>query len=115
MFWRHLAAVTIVAWPWPIGDLAVTVSLSVATAQQLVIMLLVASFMLRRLPTVILVRLTGQVLSTRWITGYLVLVRQWSWLHSWVPCVAYSPSRGVHSRIVRALVLALVTMTCVIF
>jgi cytochrome c oxidase assembly factor CtaG len=43
---------------WPIGDLAVSVSLTVATAQRLVIMLLVAPLFLLSLPIPVLVRLT---------------------------------------------------------
>ncbi len=49
-----LALVTL----WPVGDLAASVSLTVATAQRLVIMLLVAPLLLLSLPTAALVRLT---------------------------------------------------------
>lgn len=49
-----LAVVTL----WPIGDVAASVSLSVATAQRLVIMLFVAPFFLLSLPTEVLARLT---------------------------------------------------------
>jgi putative membrane protein len=49
-----LAAVTV----WPIGDLAASVSLSVATLQRLVIMLLVAPLLLLATPTSVLARLT---------------------------------------------------------
>lgn len=49
-----LAAVTI----WPVGDIAATVSLSVATAQRLVIMLLVAPLLLLSLPVAVLSRAT---------------------------------------------------------
>jgi len=49
-----LAMVTL----WPIGDLAASVSLTVATVQRLVIMLLVAPLLLLSLPTAALVRLT---------------------------------------------------------
>ncbi len=43
---------------WPIGDLAASVSISVATAQRLVIMLLVAPLLLMSLPTTLLARVT---------------------------------------------------------
>jgi hypothetical protein len=43
---------------WPIGDLAASVSLSVATGQRLVIMLLVAPLLLLSVPTELLGRLT---------------------------------------------------------
>lgn len=43
---------------WPIGDLAASVSLTVATVQRLVIMLLVAPLLLMATPTNILARLT---------------------------------------------------------
>ncbi len=43
---------------WPVGDLAASVSLSVATAQRLVIMLLVAPLLLLSLPAELLGRLT---------------------------------------------------------
>ncbi len=43
---------------WPVGDFAAAVSLSVATAQRLVIMLLVAPLLLLSLPTELLGRLT---------------------------------------------------------
>ena len=43
---------------WPIGDLAASVSISVATAQRLVIMLLVAPLLLMSLPTSLLARVT---------------------------------------------------------
>jgi cytochrome c oxidase assembly factor CtaG len=43
---------------WPIGDLAASVSLSVATAQRLVIMLLVAPLLLLSIPTSVLGRMT---------------------------------------------------------
>jgi putative membrane protein len=46
---------------WPIGDLAASVSLCVATAQRLVIMLLVAPFLLLSIPTAALGRLTRPV------------------------------------------------------
>jgi cytochrome c oxidase assembly factor CtaG len=49
-----LAVVTV----WPIGDLASSVSLSVATGQRLVIMLLVAPLLLLSLPVDVLDRLT---------------------------------------------------------
>jgi cytochrome c oxidase assembly factor CtaG len=49
-----LLAVTI----WPIGDLASSVSLSVATVQRLVIMLFVAPMLLRATPTAVLARVT---------------------------------------------------------
>jgi len=43
---------------WPVGDVAAKVSLSVATAQRLVIMLLVAPLLLLSLPTATLARLS---------------------------------------------------------
>lgn len=43
---------------WPVGDVAATVSLTVATLQRLVIMLLVAPLLLLATPTELLVRLT---------------------------------------------------------
>jgi len=43
---------------WPIGDLAASVSLTVATVQRLVIMLLVAPLLLMATPTNVLARLT---------------------------------------------------------
>ena len=49
-----LGAVTL----WPVGDLAASVSLSVATVQRLVVMLLVAPWALLSLPTPLLARLT---------------------------------------------------------
>ena len=49
-----LALVTL----WPVGDLAASVSLTVATAQRLVIMVLVAPLLLLSLPTAALVRIT---------------------------------------------------------
>ena len=59
---RRLALVALVALAvvtlWPIGDLASSVSLSVATGQRLVIMLLVAPLLLLSLPVEVLDRLT---------------------------------------------------------
>ena len=52
-----LAALLVVTI-WPVGDLAATVSLTVATVQRLVIMLVVAPLMLLSTPTSVLVRLT---------------------------------------------------------
>lgn len=49
-----LAAVTL----WPVGDLAASVSLTIATVQRLVIMLFVAPMLLRATPTTVLARLT---------------------------------------------------------
>jgi cytochrome c oxidase assembly factor CtaG len=43
---------------WPVGDLAASVSLTVATIQRLVIMLLVAPLLLMATPTTVLARLT---------------------------------------------------------
>jgi putative membrane protein len=48
----------LVVTAWPIGDLAASVSLSVATGQRLVIMLLVAPLLLLSMPTDLLGRLT---------------------------------------------------------
>jgi cytochrome c oxidase assembly factor CtaG len=59
---RRLAAWALVALlvvtVWPIGDLAASVSLTVATVQRLVIMLLVAPLLLMATPTNVLERLT---------------------------------------------------------
>ena len=56
-----LAVVTI----WPVGDLAASVSLSIATVQRLVIMLLVAPLLLLSTPTAVFSRVT----SPRFIDG----------------------------------------------
>ena len=62
---RRLATYALVALlvvtVWPIGDVAASVSLSVATAQRLVIMLLVAPLLLLSVPTELLGRLTRPV------------------------------------------------------
>jgi cytochrome c oxidase assembly factor CtaG len=59
---RRLAAwalfALLVVTVWPIGDLAASVSLTVATVQRLVIMLLVAPLLLMATPTNVLARLT---------------------------------------------------------
>ena len=59
---RRLALVALVALAvvttWPAGDVAASVSLSVATAQRLVIMLLVAPLTLLSVPTEVLARAT---------------------------------------------------------
>lgn len=59
---RRLALYALVALfvvtMWPIGDLAASVSLTVATIQRLVIMLLVAPLILLSIPTSVLSRLT---------------------------------------------------------
>jgi cytochrome c oxidase assembly factor CtaG len=59
---RRLMAGALVAFlvvtVWPVGDLAASVSLTVATVQRLVIMLLVAPLALLATPTSVLVRLT---------------------------------------------------------
>jgi cytochrome c oxidase assembly factor CtaG len=59
---RKLALYALMAFAivtlWPIGDLAASVSLSVATLQRLVIMLLVAPLLLLSLPPSLLARLT---------------------------------------------------------
>lgn len=54
--WALLALLVVTVWP--IGDLAASVSLTVATVQRLVIMLLVAPLLLMATPTNILARLT---------------------------------------------------------
>jgi cytochrome c oxidase assembly factor CtaG len=54
--WALLALAVVVVWP--IGDIAASVSLTVATLQRLVIMLLVAPMLLRATPTVVFERLT---------------------------------------------------------
>jgi cytochrome c oxidase assembly factor CtaG len=62
---RRLALVALsslaVVVGWPIGDLAASVSISVATGQRLVIMLLVAPLLLMSLPTSLLARVTRPV------------------------------------------------------
>jgi cytochrome c oxidase assembly factor CtaG len=55
---RYALFALFVVTVWPIGDLAASVSLSVATAQRLVIMLLVSPLLLLSLPTSVLGRLT---------------------------------------------------------
>jgi cytochrome c oxidase assembly factor CtaG len=55
---RYALLALLVVTVWPIGDLAASVSLSVATAQRLVIMLLVAPLLLLSVPTEVLGRLT---------------------------------------------------------
>jgi cytochrome c oxidase assembly factor CtaG len=54
--WALLALLLVTIWP--IGDLAASVSLTVATVQRLVIMLLVAPLLLMATPTNVLARLT---------------------------------------------------------
>ncbi len=60
---RRLALVALaslaVVVAWPIGDVAASVSISVATVQRLVIMLLVAPLLLMSLPTSLLARFTS--------------------------------------------------------
>ena len=63
-----LALAVVIAWP--IGDLAASVSVTVATVQRLVIMLLVAPLGLSSLPTLVLARLTRPTLIdvvVRWV------------------------------------------------
>ena len=55
---RYALLSMLVVTIWPVGDVAAKVSLSVATAQRLVIMLLVAPLLLLSLPTTVLARLT---------------------------------------------------------
>jgi len=55
---RYALLVFLIVTIWPIGDVAAKVSLSVATGQRLVIMLLVAPLLLLSLPTTTLARLT---------------------------------------------------------
>jgi cytochrome c oxidase assembly factor CtaG len=59
---RHLVLYALIALlvvtMWPVGDLAASVSLSVATAQRLVIMLFVAPLLLLSIPTAALGRMT---------------------------------------------------------
>jgi cytochrome c oxidase assembly factor CtaG len=55
---RYALLALLLVTVWPVGDLAAKVSLSVATAQRLVIMLLVAPLLLMSLPTAALARLT---------------------------------------------------------
>lgn len=70
-----LLAVTV----WPVGDLAASVSLTVATVQRLVIMLLVAPLLLLSTPTNVLARLTRPRpvdAVTRWLAhpGFAVVI-----------------------------------------
>jgi cytochrome c oxidase assembly factor CtaG len=70
-----LAVVTV----WPLGDLAASVSLTVATVQRLVIMLLVAPLLLMATPTSVLARLTRPRpidAVTRWLAhpGFAVVI-----------------------------------------
>jgi cytochrome c oxidase assembly factor CtaG len=55
---RYGLLALLVVTMWPIGDIAASVSLSVATVQRLVIMILVAPFLLLSMPTDLLGRLT---------------------------------------------------------
>jgi cytochrome c oxidase assembly factor CtaG len=55
---RYALLSLLVVTIWPVGDVAAKISLSVATAQRLVIMLLVAPLLLLSLPTGVLARLT---------------------------------------------------------
>jgi cytochrome c oxidase assembly factor CtaG len=55
---RYALLALLVVTAWPMGDLASSVSLTAATIQRLVIMLLVAPFLLMATPTDVLVRLT---------------------------------------------------------
>jgi putative membrane protein len=54
--WALIALLVVTVWP--IGDLAASVSLTVATVQRLVIMLLVAPLLLMAMPTTVLDRIT---------------------------------------------------------
>ena len=54
--WAFIALLAVVVWP--IGDIAASVSLTVATVQRLIIMLLVAPLLLRSVPIEIFSRLT---------------------------------------------------------
>ena len=67
--WALIALAVVVVWP--IGDLAATVSITIATVQRLVIMLFVAPMFLLSLSTDVLVRLTRPPLVdtvVRWVT-----------------------------------------------
>jgi cytochrome c oxidase assembly factor CtaG len=55
---RYALLSLLVVTIWPVGDVAAKVSLSVATTQRLVIMLLVAPLLMLSLPTTVLARLT---------------------------------------------------------
>lgn len=60
----------VVVTVWPVGDLAASVSLSIATVQRLVLMLLVAPLLLMATPTHVFTRMTRPLpidAATRWL------------------------------------------------
>jgi cytochrome c oxidase assembly factor CtaG len=75
--WALIALLVVTIWP--VGDLAASVSLTVATVQRLVIMLLVAPLLLLATPTNVLARLTRPRpidALTRWLShpGFAVVI-----------------------------------------
>jgi cytochrome c oxidase assembly factor CtaG len=111
---RRLAAGALAAWFavtwWPIGDLAATTSITAATVQRLVIMLLVAPLALRSIPLDRMVRLTRPApidAVARWLSHpglalFLVTVGGTLTLSSGVV------DAGARSGAVRALIVAAV-------
>lgn len=95
---------------WPVGDLASSVSLSVATVQRLVIMLLVAPLLLMATPTNVLARVTRPRpidTVTRWLAHpgvAIVIVTILGTLTLITPVVDW----GTHSAFGRALTLLVV-------
>ncbi len=98
---------------WPVGDLAASVSLTVATIQRLVIMLLVAPLLLLSLPTSLLVTMTKprivdavlRRLTHPGVAIVTVLVLGTATLS--VPVV----DAGAHSQLTRELILLVVLLT----
>lgn len=106
--WAVLAFALVTVWP--IGDLASSVSLTVATVQRLVLMLLVAPLLLLGTPTAVLAKLTRPApvdLVVRGLgspVGSLLSVTLIGSLTLTVPVVDF----GAHSSWGRALTLAVV-------
>jgi cytochrome c oxidase assembly factor CtaG len=104
-----LAAVTM----WPVGDLAATVSLSVATVQRLVIMLLVAPLLLLSTPTAVFARVTSPRFVDPWTRRLahpgmaIVVVTVIGTLTLAVPIV----NLGARSMVARDVTLAVVLAT----
>jgi cytochrome c oxidase assembly factor CtaG len=103
--WALIALLVVTIWP--VGDLAASVSLTVATVQRLVIMLLVAPLLLLATPTNVLARLTRPRpidAVTRWLShpGFaVVLVTALGTATLTTPVVDW----GAHSSFGRDLVL----------
>ena len=117
--WHHrrlaafaLASLFIVT-AWPIGDLAASVSLTVATVQRLVIMLLVAPLWLLSLPTAVLVKLTrpapvDPVIRRLTHPGLaMLIVTVFGTLSLMAPAVNWGARSELGRDVVLALVLAL--------